>query len=342
MSVDLSEFDEAESVLGLRKANERLQRQLRDAKDRNERLVEAVHQGAYDAFLSLGPMKPVPVPDKDRRQGKPEVALWHLTDWQGAKVTPSYNSEVMKKRVALFVKKAHTITDIQRKDHPVREVVILLGGDMIEGVQIFPGQAFEIDQTIFGQSATVTRLLIDVVRSALAVYDKVTVVGEWGNHGRIGTKRGEYPRSDNFDRMIYAQARMMLEAESRLTWEDGPEDIQRVEIGNYRALLIHGDEIGRGGFASPPTILAWVTRQQAGAYDWPFLDCYVGHFHRPQEWTLPGRGGRVYWTGSTESDNRYARDTMAAASVPSQRLHFVDPRRGRVTAQYSTVWLDET
>jgi hypothetical protein len=33
-------------------------------------------------------------------------------------------------------------------------------------------------------------------------------------------------------------------------WQDCPEDIQRVEVGNYRALVIHGDEIGRGGFAS--------------------------------------------------------------------------------------------
>ena len=30
---------------------------------------------------------------------------------------------------------------------------------------------------------------------------------------------------------------------------------------------------------------------------------------------------------------------MAASGVPSQRLHFIDPDRGRVTAAYQ-VWLD--
>jgi len=30
---------------------------------------------------------------------------------------------------------------------------------------------------------------------------------------------------------------------------------------------------------------------------------------------------------------------MAASGMPSQRLHFVDPLKGRVTAQYQ-VWLD--
>jgi hypothetical protein len=44
--------------------------------------------------------------------------------------------------------------------------------------------------------------------------------------------------------------------------------------------------------------------------------------------------GNIYWTGSTESDNRYARDSMAVSGVPSQRLHFVDPVKGRTTAIY--------
>ena len=347
MSEDIGEFEEADTLAGLHRINERLQRQLRDAKDRSARMVEAAHQGACDAFLSLGKLPPVVAPKSNhsprtsnQKTRKPEVALWHLTDWQGAKRTESYDSTVMRERVLRFCDKATGITAIQRRDHPVRECVICFGGDMIEGLFQFPTQAFEIDQTIFGQYVTVSRLIVEVVRRALAAYDKVRVVAEWGNHGRIGSKRDSIPRSDNFDRMCYHLASELLENEPRLTWPDCPEDIQRIEIGNYRALLIHGDEIGRGGFASPNTIVQWVTRQQSGAYDWTFHDCYVGHYHRPQEWSLPAYGGRVFMSGSTESDNRYARDTMAAASVPSQRLHFVDPDRGIVTAQY-VIWLDK-
>ena len=39
--------------------------------------------------------------------------------------------------------------------------------------------------------------------------------------------------------------RALLADEPRVTWNDCPEDIQRIEIGHYRALLIHGDEFGR-------------------------------------------------------------------------------------------------
>ena len=51
--------------------------------------------------------------------------------------------------------------------------------------------------------------------------------------------------------------------------------------------------------------------------------------------------GSIFQTGSTESDNRYARDTMASSAIPSQRVHFVDPNKGRVTAQHKVILLDE-
>ncbi len=339
-SDDLAEFDHHEIVSELRKTTTNLQRQLLRAKTKTEELVAAVYQAAKDASLVEGPIAPVPAPAPDkRRKGTSEVALWHLTDWQGAKLTTTYNSDVMRERVLRFCDKAEKITLIQRADHPVRKCVIVFGGDMVEGLFNFPTQPFEIDATLFTQWVRVSRLLIDVVRRALAIYDEVEVVGEWGNHGRIGSKRSAVPRADNVDRMCYEHARQMLEGQTRLTWADCPEDIQRIEIGNYRALAIHGDEIGRNGFASRATIVQHVTKWQAGGYPWAFQDCYVGHYHTHSEDSLPNGLGAVYWTGSTESDNRYARDNIAANGVPTQRLHFIDPEKGRVAGQYK-IWVD--
>ena len=254
--------------------------------------------------------------------------------------TTSYNSEVMAERVIRFCHKAESITKIQRADHPVRRCYILFGGDMGEGLFNFPTQAFEIDATIFGQYVSVSKLIVQTVQFALRVYDHVTVVAEWGNHGRIGSKRDAVPRSDNFDRMIYELSRQLLAGESRLTWEDCPEDIQRVEIGAYRALLIHGDEVGRGGFASRNTMIGHGNRWKAGAYPWSFRDIYIGHYHVHAQEPLADGLGSLYWTGSTESDNRYARDMLAASASPSQRLHFIDKERGRVSAIYQ-IWLEE-
>jgi hypothetical protein len=321
----------------LRRALERTQRQLREAKQRDEHLVQATLTGAYDAMLSYGPLKPVTAPKRSKRGT--EVALWVLTDWQGAKRTTTYNTEIMNQRVMSFARKAVDITNIQRADHPVTDCHIAFGGDMIEGLFNFPNQVFEIDSTLFEQFVNVSRLMVDVVRYALENYNNVTVTAEWGNHGRLGSKRDAVPRHDNADRMTYELARQILANEKRLTWHDCPEDIQRIEIGNYRALLLHGDEVGRNGFASPAAIVNHVTRWQSGSYPWAFRDAYIGHYHTHAEWALPNGLGSVYQTGSTESDNRYAGVNLAASATPSQRLHFIDPDKGRVTAAYK-VWLD--
>ena len=338
----LPEGIESNDVKELRQALMRVQQQLLQAKQRTNELVEVTQQAAHDAVLAMGPILPVKPREADKGgKKKPEVALWHLTDWQGAKKTTSYNSQVMHQRVMSFAEKAVKISDIMRADHPVNDCVIMFGGDMIEGLFNFPGQAFEIDATLFEQYVTVSKLIVDVVRYALTNYAKVTVVPEWGNHGRIGSKRDNVPRSDNFDRMCYELARQLLASEKRLTWQLCPDDIQRVEIGNYRALLIHGDEVGRNGFASPGAIVQHANRWKSGAYDPSFdwRDLYIGHYHTHAEWAMANGLGSVYQTGSTESENRYAGVMLAASATPSQRLHFVDPVKGRVTAAYK-VWLD--
>jgi hypothetical protein len=334
----VSAFELDQQVEDLRRALENTQRQLAKQKARTDELVAATQTAAREAVLATGGVKLPARRTRSKKRGA-EVALWHLTDWQGAKVTPSYNSQVMRDRVLRFCDKAARLAEIQRADHPVDDLVVMLGGDMIEGLFNFPTQPYEIDATLFGQYITVSKLLTEVVQFALSEFSTVRVIAEWGNHGRLGSKRDAVPRSDNADRMTYELARSLVNTDPRVTWEDCPEDIQRVEIGNYRALLIHGDEVGRNGFASPSTIVQHVNRWRSGAYAWEFRDVFIGHYHTHAEWAMANGEGAVYQTGSTESENRYAGVMLAASAVPSQRVHFVDPEAGRTTAQFK-VWVD--
>lgn len=332
--------EEYESQISeLRAALRKTQTQLAKAKAKRDELADVAIDACHQAVMSHGRLAPVRMPPRDTRRRSPEHALLHMTDWQGAKVTSTYNSEIMRRRVMSYIAKVVRITEIQRADHPVRECTVMLGGDMIEGLFNFPTQPYEIDATLFDQFVTVAMLLADGVRLLLANFEKVTVVPEWGNHGRLGSKRAAVPRSDNADRMTYELARRILQSENRLTWLECPDDIQRVEIGNYRAILLHGDEIGRNGYAAPTTIVTHVAKWQSGSLGWDFRDAYIGHYHTHNEWALPNGKGSVYQTGSTESDNRYAGIMLASSATPSQRLHFVDPVEGRVTASYK-VWLE--
>lgn len=335
---------DAETV-ELRQSLRRTQTQLAKAKLKVDDLVQATIEASRDAAIALGKFEPTPAPKlKPIGQMSPEVALWDTGDWQYSKVSPSYNSEVADRRVRQFVEKCINLTNIHRKGIPVNDCVIVFGGDMVEGLFNFPTQPFEIDATLFEQYVRVSRLCVEVVKSALATYGHVTVVPEWGNHGRIGSKRDAVVRSDNIDRMCFELAKQLLENEPRLTWQDCPEDVQRLVIGNYSALVMHGDEFGRTGFVAPASFVQHVNRWASGAYrvdgkPWKFTDVYTHHNHTFGELPLANGEGSVFWNGSTESDNRYANIGMASTALPAQRAHFIDPERGRVTAQYK-VWLD--
>lgn len=324
-------------IAELRQALARAQRAARKKEVATDELVAAVHQAAHDAFLAHGPAPVITAPKRDRRSRKPEMALVHLTDWQVGKRTSTYDMVKAADRVRQAVTRTVELADIQRSHHPVTECHVMLGGDMVEGVSIFPGQAFEVEAAGFEQLVATSAMIESAVAFLLTNFDRVTVWEEIGNHGRLGRK-GDAPHGDNVDRMAYTLARARTN-DRRLVWHPWQGGLgTHVTIGDYRALLVHGDEIKSFGGNTPAFGIlrkcnAWATGVVA-----PFGDVYMGHFHTPMTLTM-ANAGRVFVTGSPESDNEYAREFVAAVGRPSQRLHFVDPHRGRVTAEY-TLWLD--
>lgn len=321
----------------LRKEIDELRRSLQIALKSEHRarskisdLVDAVYGAATQGLLATPRTKVLQAP-KDVRKGKAEVALVHLTDWQAGKKTVSFDINTLSKRVEQMCAKVLELTDIQRAHHPVRECVVMLGGDMVEGIGIFPGQAFEVEAHLFKQLFEVVRIVEGAIRTLAQHFETVTVVCEFGNHGRLGRK-GDMPSGDNIDRMSYEIAKRNCQELKNVKWQMSDSWYQIFNIGNYKVLLVHGDEIGAFG-----SILRKVSAWSTGVVE-PFDDCYMGHFHTPTSLTM-ANGGRVFVTGSPESHNEYARTFIAAVGKPSQRLHFVDPIKGRVTSEY-IVWLD--
>jgi len=302
----VSKFNEViqleSNLIELKKALLHSQRAEAKAKFKTANLIEAVYEAAANSLLSTPRPKIIP-PLKDARKGKPEVALVHLTDWQAGKKTISYDIPALSSRMEAMIKKVLSLTEIQRAHHPVRECVVMLGGDMVEGVGIFPGQQYEVSAHLYEQLFEVVRIIEGCIRSLAQSFEKVTVVCEFGNHGRLG----------------------------HVKWQMSDDWYQIFHIGNYKVLLVHGDEIGSFG-----NILRKVSAWSTGVVE-PFDDCYMGHFHTPTALTM-ANGGRIFVTGSPESHNEYARTFIAAVGKPSQRIHFVDPDRGRVTAEY-VCWL---
>jgi len=332
------EIAEADELEQLREALRRSLANEAKLRRRADDFVEAIYRAAKDAALASRKPKPVPKPRKDRRSDYGEIALIHTTDYQAGKKTTTFNLEVLRERIELFGEKVIQLTEIQRAHHPVREAVLMLGGDMVEGLTVFPGQSFEVEAHLFDQLFEVTSIIESLIRSLADNFEKLSVVCEFGNHGRIGRK-GDLPAADNIDRIAYQIVRENVR-DLKIGWQASDNFYQIVKVGAaYRALLFHGDEVNSYGGAIPAYgIIKKVSAWASGVLGETFTDAYCGHFHSVMTLPLPN-GGRVFVTGSPESDNTYAKAFVAATSRPSQRLHFIDSQKPKVTAEY-VVWLD--
>lgn len=324
-------------ITALTRERDTLARQLHEVKHKRRDYIEAVETAAREAIerITIGP---VPKPPKDRRRKSPEVAVAMLSDTQTGKITPDYNTEVCRARVLDYAHKVVELAEIQRLHHPVTECVVPLLGDMVEGVDIFPGQQWLIDSTLYGQIFESTPSIItDFLRILLANFETVRVEAVQGNHGRIGRK-GVFGPEDNSDRMVYRLVKMLMRDEPRLQFNMADPSGERawykvMHIGNYSAMLIHGDQI-RGSMGFPwYGVSKKVNGWASGGIPETFDDLYMAHYHQLAR--IPLNQRTVFCNGSTESTNTFASETLAAQSEPSQWLLFVDPDKGRVTASYA-------
>lgn len=331
----VNEMEGADREAELRQALLTTQRQLARAKAKTADLVAAVFDAAKSAAMSYPPVPTINTPPRSRPGHHWDVL--HATDLQLGKRTASYSSDVAEQRALLTVEKTLWLTDLQRKAIDIPSCALLLGGDMVEGVGIFPGQAHEVDSPLFDQLFRVASVIDRMVRTLLENFDHVEVWEEYGNHGRIG-KPGEYPAGDNIDRVAYALARERVGQHERLIWHPSTSWYNHGKIGAYSFLLVHGDENRRIGAGSANSIQNQIKAYAAGAVE-PFVDAYVGHWHRHDSLSLPS-GGTVYLTGSPESGNEYARQHLGATGLPSQRLNIVDADEGRVVSEHR-LWLDK-
>lgn len=316
----------------LKQAHRSALRKLAQKELDREELVQAVYQAASEAAAGLS-LPPVPTPVFDRRDGEPETAILLLSDWQLGKITPTYNSEVCAERIELLAQKVESLVAIQRADHPVPDLRVYLLGDLVEGEDIFPGQAHLIDASLYNQTFRGAEILAGLVRRLSASFEKVKVVGAIGNHGRLGRKGTFHPES-NADAMMYRVASMLVKDVPHIEWVETIAKGERAwfgtdEVYGKRWFLFHGDQVG-GGFAGFPWYGFGKKIQGWNMTVSPFDYSAAGHFHTPVRMYL---NGIVHWNGgSTESANTYAQEQLASAGEPCQWLLFQHP--SGVSAEY--------
>lgn len=352
VSQDYEEFNEEddssfninspdEGSIFLRSENRRLAKLAEKYKNVKDEAVISVYQAAFDAFSNFELPKIKAPTLKSTKHNTPETAVVVFADWQMGKITPSYNTEVLEKRIELYTEKLLEITEIQRLHHNVDDLHVWLLGDIVEGEEIFAGQSHLIDSGLYRQvGINGPKILSKFLTTALENFKRVHVTGIIGNHGAVGGKmRKSHDPETNMDRLLYKILELIFAKEDRISFNipdgKGERNWYAVDnIGNYSSLLIHGDQLPAPAqyYGYYKKIMGW----KDGAIPEHFDDVFMGHYHQQFKMTIGSTILRV--SGSPESSNTYAQEYFSSMSRPCQHLMFVHPENG-ITSEYS-VWLD--
>lgn len=331
---------ESEKIKELKDTNERLLKRIDTLKDKKADLIEAVYRGAKDGMstLTLPNIKAPKFSSNNNNKKGEEICVPLLSDIQLAKRTSTYNTEVAEERVIRYAEKIVKISKIQGADHIVKRCVVFALGDIIEGELIFPGQAHEIDSSLYKQvTVDGPRILYKFFSILLEAFDSVECYWVIGNHGALGGRsRRDYNPESNADRMLGKILQTMFAGEKRIKFHVPDKSWYTVADLGVKAkfLLFHGDNI-RGTMGVPfygynKKILGWKSLGSAGLME-QFTHAACGHYHTPTHLYI--NDVRVWVNGSTESHNPYAQEQLASMGRPSQYCLFVKPSKG-VTAEY--------
>lgn len=335
---------ESDRIKELKDTNERLLKQIDKLKDKKADLVEAVYRGAKDGMSTLSLPK-IQKPVKTTSKKGEEICVPLLSDIQLAKRTSTYSTEVAEERVVRYAEKIVKIARIQRANHIVKRCVVFALGDIIEGELIFPGQAHEIDSSLYRQvTVDGPRILSKFFNILLSEFEEVECHWVIGNHGALGGRsRRDYNPESNADRMLGKILQTMFNKQPRMKFHVPEKSWYTVADLGVKAkfLLFHGDNI-RGTMGVPfygynKKILGWKSLAANGLME-NFTHAVCGHYHTPT--TMYINDTRVWVNGSTESYNTFAQEQLASMGRPSQFCLFVKPNKG-VTAEY-LVNLEET
>lgn len=279
-------------------------------------------------------------PKKSNKRQK-ETAVLHLTDIHYGKLTSTYNTAVCSDRLVQIYGAVDEITNLRRNSAAIDELVILFGGDFLEGQLIFPGQNFSTDADIVKQALKEgPEQIANLVIHFAAQFNKVRVVAVPGNHGRTSKDgSGRF----NADSIMYEVTRTLVDQVAKnVTWDlpldriPGSEWYAHTVVDGHGVILIHGDfkagptnAMGYPWYAIGRRTSGWVSVFP------PFDYLYVGHNHSFAAFDVSGK--TVYATGSLESDNDYAAKNFATTGEPHQRLQFFNESHGVLADRKSVV-----
>lgn len=326
---EAAQQSEADRVHALRRKNDRLTAQLRDAADRLEDALERL--AVLEGVDRLDPQPPKwTMPKRSKSDAAIVVAMLSDTHWDIV-VRPedvggvnAYDRSIATQRTKTWAQKLAALP-ATGPSADVGGLIVLWGGDMMNG---------PIDQLhmVDAEDTTLGTLLYWSEQAAGALlllaeqYGRVHVPVVVGNHGRQTLKvRSHLKVRDNLDWHLAHLVRRQLASDERITWQIDEASDAEFTVFDRRHVLTHGDQArGGGGIGGiwPPLMRMTARKQQRQAgLGRPFDTLWMGHWHT----ATFGAGDQFVVNGSLIGPDAYSLNLNLPLNPPEQIAAYVTP-----------------
>lgn len=258
-------------------------------------------------------------------------AILQVSDWQLGQLVRDtdtggvneYNWAVAESRMQRWLEAAVLQIENHRQAYDVWRIVVAISGDIVEGHDIYSGQAWSLDKDAAQQAWEGGALLASALHRLMAELAPATfdIYCVPGNHGKPGGRAaGATPTTYSFDHLLYQILKLRLQNAPVNEWGIEPCGRLLFMCSGVPFLMTHGDEVrGWGGF--PYYGLDKAQGRLLQELDTIFHVWLLSHWH--QNAALPsGRGMRIV-NGNAVGPNRLTTAAVLGGNAPAQNLIYV-------------------
>lgn len=233
--------------------------------------------------------------------------------------TNEFNVSICKQRCATFFERIVRLTNKERQDISIDELILFLGGDLIDG-------ALHLDTIMANEIAEPMKQAVEmqsVIDGGIRYLEKhggfkrITIVCSDGNHGRVSSKQHHSSRRGNA--LEYYLFYNLAHRFPHLNWYIKESLLTYVPVYDAVIRFMHGDRISFGG------VNGFYTYLHRKIYEWDTATradyTILGHLHQ----YTPTR--RYLVNGSVVGMNPFSISLGARKEPPIQGFMLWDKKR---------------
>ena len=211
-------------------------------------------------------------------------------------------------------------------------LVIIGGGDIVEGCVIYPNQSYNIDLDRRGQINAAVSMILLAIDTLAPLFERVIVLAARGNHGENRINGNRTTLHDNDDVTVFEMARYATQRDPNLRHVEyiiaDSEAGVWVDVAGWRLATTHGDVYGKGvpGASIDKKAQNWYKNMSMGRDPLGLADVLITHHYhhdKMSDW------GACLWrqTPALDGGSEYFRQSTGEYSEPGMLTFVMTPER---------------